>query len=300
MKKRVLFTGASGFLGSVLLRQLLQNDFFVVALSRSPLNFRHPGLKWIACDLANIIMARKLSSLFKGIQYVIHAAARTPQQDRNDSLGLVMNNISTTVNLLEVLPPGIKQVIYCSSLDVYEKNSNAAINENHLTLPDTSYGVTKLFGEHLFRVHFQKERVAVASLRFSHLYGPGEPRIKIIPRLIHCILSGEGIKIVNRGQDSRDYLFVEDAAAAVVVCLNEPLDGVFNVSSARKTSIQTVVKTLEDIAGKKARVRYLPIKKLSHLVFANNKFCSATGWRPVTSLPDGLRMQYEYSRRLQV
>lgn len=296
MSKKVLLTGASGFLGSVVLRKLIRNGFFVVALSRSPIGITHPRLKWSRCDLASLNSLRKASRLFGGIKYVIHAAARTPQKGPKDNSGLVTNNINTTINLLKVLPSGIKQVVYCSSLDVYGEDNNVAISEHHLTQPVTPYGVTKLFGEHLFRVHFQKRMVAVASLRFSHLYGPREPRIKIIPRLIHCILNGGSIEIANRGRDSRDYLFIEDAAAAVIASLEKPLDGVFNVSSAKKTTIQTVIRTLEDIAGEKVKVRYLPVKEPSHLVFTNKKFCSAAGWRPETSFSKGLRMQYEYSK----
>ncbi|MDI6606739.1 MAG: NAD-dependent epimerase/dehydratase family protein, partial [Candidatus Omnitrophota bacterium] len=238
----------------------------------------------------------KISSLLAGVRYVIHAAARMPQRTDIDDPGAAMESMNFTLNLLRILPPAVRQIIYCSSVDVYGLNSKVAVSESCLTQPATAYGIAKLFGEHLVRIRFQKKAV-VTSLRFSHLYGPGEPRIKIIPRLIHCIASGGRIQIENQGQDSRDYLFIEDAAEAVIACLDKPPSGVFNVSGAKKTAIRTVIKILEEISGKKMKVRYLPVRGLSHSFFSNQKFCSATGWKPKVSLSEGLRMQYQFLKR---
>ncbi|MBL7151993.1 MAG: NAD-dependent epimerase/dehydratase family protein [Candidatus Omnitrophica bacterium] len=296
MTKKVLLTGASGFLGGAVLKKLIENDFAVLALSLSPLGKTHPRVKWVECDLTRVETARKVSPLFAGIQYVVHTAARMPQGGALNNLELLADNLKITVNLLEFLPPGIKQLIYCSSVDVYGLNSKAAVDESCLTRPVNIYGIAKLLGEHLSRVRFQKKAV-VTSLRFSHLYGPGEPRIKIIPRLIDCILKGEKIQIENQGHDSRDYLFVEDAAEAVIACLKKPLSGVFNVSGAKRTTVRTVIRILERVSGEKLKVRYLPVKKLSHSVFANQKFASLSGWKPRITISEGLKRQYELCKR---
>lgn len=298
MTKKILLTGGGGFLGTAMTEKLIQNNYDILALSRRKISISSPRLKYIECDLSNSKMIKEIHPLISGIQYVIHAAARMPQKrEDKDILSFLNDNINATVNLLEALPLNIRQFVYCSSTDVYGVTYNLPVNESSLTEPNTYYGATKLAGEYLVKIYFQGKSTAVTILRFTQLYGPGEPEIKIIPRLIDSVLREKEISIRNHGLDVRDYLFVQDATAAIMESLSKSLCGVFNVSSGRAVTIRRVIETLEYIVEKKLKVNYLPLEKISKLVFDNKKFCAATNWRPKVSLSKGLKKQYEFARK---
>jgi nucleoside-diphosphate-sugar epimerase len=208
-QQRVAVTGAGGFLGSVLVRQLLADGVNVLAVSRRNL----PPELGVTALTADIRDSARLAAAFKGIDAIFHLAAHVHDlSSHDDSAQQQAITLGGTRAVLEAAErSGVRQVILASSLAVFGEVGCDLVNEEHPCRPTTPYGRAKLESEEALHRFTQRTGATGAAIRPAMMYGvpcPGN-----LPRMIRAVRSGWFPPIPEFG-NRRSMVSVEDAATA--------------------------------------------------------------------------------------
>ncbi|MEK6758959.1 MAG: NAD-dependent epimerase/dehydratase family protein [Deltaproteobacteria bacterium] len=300
---RVLVTGGTGFIGGPLLKLLSsETDIEAVVLARRP-GKDHGNIRYIEADLSESRSVEAFASSAGSFDVLVHLMALIPTVGAADPgpHEYVRQNIGATVNLIACLGGRVKRVVYGSTLDVYGPVTALPVTEAHQTEPLTCYGATKLAAEKLLAVFCRERGIPLSILRFSQVYGPGEPVIKAIPAFISAVVDGRPPVVFGDGSDLRDYVYVDDAAAAVMSAVKgDASGGVFNISGGRPVSLLEVLETI--ITAGKTSLR--PVfenrrKDRIDMHFDISRAKDILGWSPQVSLADGIEREVRYFESLR-
>jgi nucleoside-diphosphate-sugar epimerase len=288
----VLLTGASGFLGGAVLERLTRRSHRVITLGRTVPRSARPA-SHLAADLgepATILRHREalrqveLAAHLGG--HVLHAAA--PASD--DPVQAARVNVAGTARLLAALPPSLRGFCFASTLDVYGPPRSCPVREDHPPAPATHYAASKLAAETLLEVWSGRHGVPLAVLRLTHVYGPGDPSAKAVPSFLRACLRGERPRVRGDGSDVRDYVYVEDAADAVVRALELRAAGTFNIASGAGISIRQLLAAVRLATGSSVEPAWLPaVRPASRVILDPGRARVALGWEPRIGLAEGLR-----------
>jgi UDP-glucose 4-epimerase len=199
-------------------------------------------------------------------------------------------NVAGTARLLAALPPSLGGFCFASTLDVYGPPRDCPVREDHPLAPVTHYAASKVAAEALLDAWSGRHGVPLAVLRLAHVYGPGDPSAKAIPSFLGACLRGERPTVRGDGSDVRDYVYVEDAADAVVQALERRAAGTFNVASGAGVSIRELLAAVRLATGSSVEPRWLPAARAaSRVVLDPGRARVALGWEPRIGLAEGLR-----------
>ena len=296
MKKRVLVTGGTGFIGRALLSKLsCRDDLECVVLSRSQ-NDGAGNLSFYNVDISDLEAVLEFKKNAAGFDSIIHLASLNPgaTQKSHRADENLSQNLLSTVNLLNLVSDELESFIYASTLDVYGVPVFTPMTEEHPTEPETYYGVAKLASEKFLRIALKEKGIPLTTLRLSQVYGPGEPPIKAIPRFIGDVMEGKSPVIYGDGEDIRDYIYLDDAVDAVIKALETRTDGLFNIAGGVGTSIKDVLQIILDIGKSDLVPTYKARQKTRvDIVFDITKVKEGLGWSPAITLKKGLRREYD-------
>jgi len=234
MTKKILITGATGFIGQNVFSLLKKNQYKVIGLS---IDGGHIDKEKIfKLDLGD---SQKLSSFFKTNHFdtIIHLAARVPQKDNESDQRLALiENTASTLNILEEFKQSkAKKFIYASGISVEE------VEKNNLS---SLYVASKYFGEILGEQYRQKTKKEVIILRISAPYGPGQNPHNVIPIFIKNALKNKNIRIFGTGQRSQDFIYIDDLARAFLAAVKYDRSGIYNIGSGQSTSTVSLAKII--------------------------------------------------------
>jgi UDP-glucose 4-epimerase len=291
---RVLVTGASGLIGSHVLR-VLEADVEVVALSRFARR-REQGVRWLVCDLAR---PGAIADVVDSVQpqVVIHLAGAVRGDRSLDAVGPTLAaNLVATVELLEAATrAGCRRIVLSGSL----LDEPATIARQ--PVPPSPYGASRWAASAYGRMFHAVFDAPVAILRPSYAYGPGQERTKLIPYLITAVLAGESPRL-SSGERLLDWVFAEDVARAYVAAGSRPgVEGrTFDVGSGIEASVNEVVQAIVDLIGPTAGTPLfgtVPVRPFEqHVVPDVEETAAALGWRATTGLEEGLRRTVAWFR----
>lgn len=267
--KKIAITGASGFLGTELVKKLKKDKNLVLKIP-------DPS------DMEFLFDLNKLKSFVEGCDIVYHLAGI---KDSNDS-NLFKVNVNGTKNLLEAvrLASPKSHFIFSSSFAVYKiPEISEVVDEKFPLNPRNKYGSTKLLAEEVIKSYSDLYKIKSTILRISNIYG-------VIYDFIHKIKNGEKIKIEGDGNQTRDFVFITDVVKAFVLAdKSKQKFGIYNISSGEETSIKDMVSLIEKIINKKAKISFVPENNQGGYWKGDYSLARKIfGWKPEITLIKGI------------
>lgn len=298
-------TGGAGFIGSHLCRALLKQgrrvrvvDNFSTGRSENldELLELHPD----QCEVfrQDIRQLEELQTAFEGAATVFHQAALTSvQQSVENPVECNSVNVDGTLKvLLAARNAGVDKVIFATSTAVYGNSEVLPKHEEMIPEPVSPYAVTKYMGEVYGRVFSEIYQLPTVGLRYFNVFGPNQDPdseyAAVIPRFITRALSGSDPIIFGDGEQSRDFIFVEDVVAANLKAAQSDVSGrVLNVASGRQLTLNQLVEVLGELVGRKLTPEYQSARaaEVRHSVAEVSLACELIGFESETSLAEGLR-----------
>jgi UDP-glucuronate 4-epimerase len=310
--QRVVLTGGAGFIGSHVAESLLRrgaqvwildnlDEFYSPAWKKTNLeDLRRVGsYEFSQVDICDMTSLREALERARP-DVVIHLAARAGVRPSIEQPRLYEQvNVAGTLNLLEICRQlAVPKFLFGSSSSVYGATSHVPFSENQVELrPVSVYAATKLAGEMLCHTYAHLFALSVICLRFFTVYGPRQRPDLAIHKFTALIEAGMPVPIFGDGSAGRDYTWVDDIAAGVMAALDyEPrtIGGVpfevFNLGNSHPVKLGEMLELLEQIIGKRALVQRNPPQPGDvPLTWADiSKACRLLGYRPATSLEEGL------------
>jgi UDP-glucose 4-epimerase len=307
--RRVVVTGAAGFIGSHLCERLLALGHQVVGIdsftdfyerarkeenledSRGHANFTFEELDLVDADLRPVL---------RGANVVYHLAGQPGVRPSwGEQFGrYVRDNVLATQRLLEALKDmPVERLVFAGSSSVYGDAEMFPTKESALPQPVSPYGVTKLAAEHLALLYTKNFGLPAVSVRYFTVYGPRQRPDMAFARFMEALVAGDAIEVFGDGEQTREFTYVSDAVEGTIKAATADVVGqVFNLGGGSRVTVNRVLATLEDISGIKARRKTLPAAPGDprHTGASINLARERLGWEPRVSLREGLTKQWEW------
>jgi UDP-glucuronate 4-epimerase len=313
--KHYLITGGAGFIGSNLIRTLLNTEpgvkitciddfdpFYPKKIKDQNIKefLSSPGFTLLDVDLGKT-SGKELSSLIKDpVDVIVHLAAKAGVRPSiQNPVSYQEANVIGLQNMLDfAVENKIKQFVFASSSSVYGVNDHYPWKEDEKLMPISPYAMTKLAGEMLGHVYHKLYGIRFLALRFFTVYGPGQRPDLAIHKFTKFIYQGKPITMFGDGSTSRDYTFVKDTVQGVIQAMHYDKSDfeIVNLGNNYTVSLKELIAAIEDIVGKKAIIEHLPDqpgdvpKTYADVSRANKLF----GYNPQTKLKEGLTEFYKW------
>lgn len=305
MSKRVLCTGAAGFVGSHVVDLLIEKGYntFIIDDFSSGRKENIPNIENWRIYVKNIKDRWKIDSVFKinKPEIVIHLAAQPSllESIENPYYDAIVNIIGT-INLLELsVKYGVKRFIFSSTSAV--QNSNY-LNEEYpflsYLIPTSPYGISKISAELYIRNLMPEKYV---NLRFANVYGPRQMPLgenQLVPKAIRHAFYGDEFEINGDGEQSRDFIYVEDVTNAILLAAESDYSGTLNVSAGKQNSVNQVVQRIEKELGKEIEWKHNSCNDPRRNVnMSNRKIKGVLDWKPRHTLRQGIIKTLKWWRK---
>ena len=315
--KNVLVTGGVGFIGSncaIRLTELGANvtvvDSMVPDCGGNLFNIS-PIKDRVSISFTDIGDGSSISQLVQGQDYIFNFAGHVSHIDSmHNPLKDLDSNAKAHITLLEVVRKSNPEtkVIYLGTRQVYGKVQYLPVNENHPVCPTDINGINKLAGEWYHIMYYNVYGLRAVSLRLTNTYGPRQlirhSKQGFVGWFVNRIITGNEITIFGDGMQERDFTYVDDVIEASLLCaLNEDSNGkIYNIGGTEHISLKEFVDLLIEVnkGGRSTLVPFPDEKKKIDIgsYYADySKITQEIGWKPKTSLKEGLRKTLEYCKR---
>ena len=322
MQKRVMITGAAGFLGSHLSDLLLACGYYVIGvdnLSHGTLQNLEPALQnssfeFHELDVCDLDGVRRVS---KGISAIAHLAAfKIPRYGK--AIDTLLINSQGSHNMLQLAVERNAKFLLASTSDVYGKNPKLPFSEEDDTVLGSStvarwaYAASKLFDEHLAFAFADAHGLPVSVVRIFGSYGPrqnltwwGGPQSVFI----EAVLRGESIPIHGDGQQTRSFTYVSDTVCGIATVLeNGPSGEIFNIGNNEEITIVDLARMIHRLCetGDRLELKFIPYDEIDARKYEDvrrrvpdiRKASRILGFDAKVGLEDGLRRTIEWQRQV--
>jgi UDP-glucose 4-epimerase len=320
VQKKVMITGAAGFLGSHLSDVLLERDYHVIGvdnLSHGSLENLRPAManrnfEFHQLDVCNLDAVRRVAG---GVTSIAHLAAfKIPRYGK--AIDTLLINSQGGHNMLQLAVEQKAKFMLASTSDVYGKNPNVPFSEDDdlvlgsSTVARWAYASSKLFDEHLTFAFADAYKIPVSVVRIFGSYGPrqnltwwGGPQSVFI----ESIFRGEAIPIHGDGMQTRSFTFVSDTVRGLAAVLeNGPSGEIFNIGSTHEITIVDLAKTIHRLSGsgEPLKLNFIPYDEIAGRKYEDvrrrvpdvGKANRILGFAAQVSLEDGLRRTIDWQR----
>lgn len=298
---RVLVTGANGFIGRHLCRELSAIGVRLAVMDRDPVACPGKHTAHIG-DMTDRAWVRRCVARVKP-SYVFHLAAFKPRSARlEDFRPALDSNLMGTLNLLEPLAgcAGLTSVIVMGTADEYGSNP-VPFREDQRPSPINVYSCSKICMTTLAETMHALYRLPVTVVRPTVAYGPGQGPDMYLPAMIMALLGGKSFPMTRGGQ-TRDFIFIDDLIQGLLAVARCPRASgkVLNLSTNAPVSIKDVARCVRRMIGRgSVRLGAVPYRVNETMRYAadNARARKITGWRPRVSLEEGLRRTIDWYAR---
>jgi UDP-glucose 4-epimerase len=300
---RVLLTGGAGFIGSHVADHLLERGHEVAIvddLSSGKLENVHEGALFYEMDIRSgcedvfeEFAPEALSH--QAAQMDVRRSVAEPDYDAEV-------NVVGTVRLLEsCVRHGVSKVVFASTGGaVYGEQETFPATEDHPQYPVSPYGVSKLAGERYLHYYRVQHGLPFVALRYANVYGPRQDphgEAGVVAIFSGNLAADRTSRINGTGEQTRDYVYVEDVAQANVLALEREVpSGAYNVGTAIETSVNRLYEILLEASGKKLPPEHGPAKPGEQMrsCVDPSKSARALGWQPAVDLNTGLKKTLQF------
>lgn len=303
---RAVLIGGNGFLGGHLTDHLMAGGWGVVSYDVAPERYREPleDVDYVTASLGDTGMLR---DTLPGADVVFHLVSTTIPQSSNDAPQFdIRSNLIDTVNLLEQCArAGVGRVVFISSGGtVYGIPQRLPVDEDHPTDPICSYGIVKLAIEKYLHLYHQLHGLRYTVLRPANPIGARQNplgRQGVTSVFLGRIATGEPIRIWGDGEVVRDFFDVDDLAeACVAAATSEHGEGVYNIGSGVGTSLNELLREIEQVVDQPVHVERLPARDFDvpAIRLDITRAGRELGWLPTGELSGAIAKAWDWVRRL--
>jgi len=297
---RYVVTGAAGFIGSQLLRTLIERghdavgwdaftDYYDPALKEE--NAR--GLPVERVDLA----ADALD--FSGVDGVFHLAGQPGVSSFGGVFPVyVRQNVLASERLFAAAAAAGARTVLASSSSIYGDAETYPTPEDAVPKPLSPYGITKLAGEHLAYAYGHEFGLDHAVVRYFTIFGPRQRPDMAFTRMVTCLVDGRPFELYGDGTQSRSFTYVDDAVEATILALERGTPGgVYNVGGGEEVSMRQAIETLQEISGRSLELVEAGWREgdARRTAADTSRIRAETGWEPRTSFAAGLEAQWRWA-----
>jgi nucleoside-diphosphate-sugar epimerase len=312
--KRVLVTGADGFMGSHLVERLLLERARVSIYVRgnsvsgttqySLKNIKHLENKVEDILTGNIASLDAKELIIKNSPEIIfHLAADAYVPNSFDHpIEVMETNVIGTLNMLHAVKEGkgIKRIICTSSSEIYGLTLGGSIDEEHPLYPSSPYAASKVAADRYAYSYWNTYRLPVAIIRPFNTYGPRHT-YDVIPKFIELALNNKTLTVHGTGKQSRDFTYIDDMIDAFMVMGSHPeaVGRAVNFGTGKAISINYIAKKIREISGSSSKIIHTQERKaqvpklLCNYSLAKKIF----GWSPKIFINEGLRRNILWAKQ---
>jgi UDP-glucose 4-epimerase len=306
---RILVTGGAGFIGSHIVDQCIAMGHEVAVIDNlweeggGKEQNLHPEARFFRSDISD---DAALQLIFNEVrpEVVSHQAAqhsvaistKNPQLDaRVNVLGLL--NVLTNCTRV-----GTRKIVFASSGATYGTPARLPIDEEVAQRPESPYGITKMVAEHYLRYWQEANGLSYTALRYGNVYGPRQDpngEAGVIAIFAKRFLNHESVRIDWDGNQKKDYVFVGDVARANLLAIENGDNDIFCAGTGRGVSVNELYDVLTTIIGYKPEIVQAPKRPgdIYLTYFDCQKAERVLGWKPQTTLEEGIEKTVEFFRK---
>lgn len=307
MSDIILITGGAGFIGSSIARRALDMGDTVRVIDDLSTGTR-ANLEGLDCELfeASILDAPALRAAMEGCRYVYHLAGQVsvPRSIEDPALTHAVNSTGSMRVYESARDAGVERVVYSASCAAYGQAKELPITEESPLLPESPYAASKLAGELYASAWAASMGLELVSLRYFNVYGPRQnPEggyAAAIPAFITRLLRGADITIFGDGEQTRDFVYVDDVVSANLLAAKASgVSGrVMNIGSGQRISVNALVKTLRALIGGHSALSHGPARggEVRHSVADTARAEQLMGFKASVALAEGLKRSVAWYR----
>jgi UDP-glucuronate 4-epimerase len=298
---RYVVTGAAGFIGSQLLRTLLDRGHDAVGWDAFT-DYYDPALKE---ENAEGLPVERLDLVeddlpdLRGVDGVFHLAGQPGVLSFGDVFPVyVRRNLLATQRIFEAAAAAGTRTLLASSSSIYGDAAAYPTPEDTLPRPLSPYGITKLASEHLAAAYGSEFGLEAVVVRYFTIYGPRQRPDMALAKMIACVVEGRPFELHGDGTQSRSFTYVGDAVEATILALERaPAGSVLNVGGGEEVSMLEAIDTLAKVSGR--RLEHVPASRRQgdaiRTAADTSRIRAVTGWEPRTHFADGLAAQWRWA-----
>lgn len=302
---KALVTGGAGFIGSNLVRRLVERGDEITVLDNLMSGYLcnldpFPDVRFIEGDIRD---ERAVSKAMEGSEVVFHLAASVGNKRSIDyPITDAEINVIGTLRVLEAARrEGVRKIVTSSSAGIFGELKTLPIREDHAVEPDSPYGCTKLCKEKECLAYAKLYDIEAVCLRYFNVYGPNQrfdAYGNVIPIFAFKMLRGETLTIFGDGEQTRDFINVRDVVQANMRAAHATgVSGAFNLGSGGRVTINALVDLLREASGITPGVVHGPPRPgdVRHSLADISAAKGAIGFEPTVSLPEGLKEYMDWA-----
>jgi UDP-glucose 4-epimerase len=310
LTQRWLVTGGAGFIGSHIAEVVARSGRPVRVVdnlstgTRSNLASLPSGIEVIEGDLRDpSVCARAV----EGVEVAFHVAA-LPSVPRSlaDPWATHDNNVNATIRLVEASrAAGVRRLVFSSSSSVYGDTPTLPKSEEQEPLPRSPYAASKLAAEQYALAYARAGLIEAVALRYFNVFGPRQrpdaQYAAVVPLLLRAAATGSTVTIFGDGEQTRDFTYVENVAAANVLAATLPAESVsghvFNVGAGTRTSLLELVNLIREVTGRAVRIEHAAPRAgdVRDSLAGLERSAARLGYSPAVSLRAGLQRTWDWS-----
>jgi UDP-glucose 4-epimerase len=307
---KVSVTGGAGFIGSHLVKYLSKSGFSVEVIDnlRSGFEKNISEIKNITLHKVCITEKEKIVRIIDGSRYVFNMAAMiSVPESMSNPKECVNINVVGLINVLDASRTvGVEKVVHSSSAAVYGDDPELPKRINMLPNPKSPYGITKLDGEYYLNMYSDYYGIKTTSLRYFNVFGPGQdPKSQYaaaIPIFVYKAIKNEDITIFGDGEQTRDFVYVNDVVQANVLAAISPIKkGVFNVANGNTITIKELAELIIKFTSSKSKIVFAPERSgdIKHSRANIDDTKEKINFNPKCNLENGIKDTVQYFLNLK-